>query len=555
MKKITLFLMFAIGFFATSTAATIYVSTSGVDTNDGSIGNPVATIAKAITLSSSGDIIDIAAGTYTEANLNPGVAKSLTFKGAGASLTFVQAAVTAYQTGTALKMVFNLENTYTADVAINLQDLTIQNAYNNGSGGGIRAFNKSANANKLTVNLTNVNMTNNQGTNGGAIVLQGTGSSSVDVVMSNCTFSGNKATVTNAGGGGAIMLNAGGSISLSVNRCYLVGNTTTGTTGGGAICAAANTIYPLNITIKNSTLSSNVASAGNGGAISLICGANAATAINHVLWLENSTFYANQTTGTGKVGGAVCFKTCATGQAVAPAQTVTINHCTIARNTTNAGVGGDGVCFDNSGGYATSLVMNNSIVMDNSGSTSNASQVGISAADVAGNGRLTNGGITNSIFTPIAGATWVTAEATNNKLDALAADLAFVASLSTDVTPVLKFGETSIARNYVTTNLLSPVLSVDQLNNVRVQAPDAGAYEFPTSTVSTSLQYNTIPGIRQNGNVINVIHEGKTEVIDLAGHIVNRTSVLNPQLVLKKGIYIIRLSNYDYDLCSKVFVP
>jgi nitrous oxidase accessory protein NosD len=52
-----------------------------------------ATIAAAISASANGDIIEIAAGTYTESGLT--VNKSLTFRGAGQTSTIIQAAMPA----------------------------------------------------------------------------------------------------------------------------------------------------------------------------------------------------------------------------------------------------------------------------------------------------------------------------------------------------------------------------------------------------------------------------------------------------------------------------
>ena len=65
-----LLLVFGLYFSNASTVLaagnTIYVSTSGSDSNSGSVSTPVRSFVKAQTLVSAGDIILVEAGTYTE---------------------------------------------------------------------------------------------------------------------------------------------------------------------------------------------------------------------------------------------------------------------------------------------------------------------------------------------------------------------------------------------------------------------------------------------------------------------------------------------------------
>ena len=80
-------------FCGTTYAGDWYIATTGDDaTGDGSIGNPYATLLTAYTAASAGDIIHVAAGTYTIApmtgNVNYiGVSKSMTILGDGAGST------------------------------------------------------------------------------------------------------------------------------------------------------------------------------------------------------------------------------------------------------------------------------------------------------------------------------------------------------------------------------------------------------------------------------------------------------------------------------------
>jgi hypothetical protein len=182
--------------------------------------------------------------------------------------------------------------------------------------------------------------------------------------------------------------------------------------------------------------------------------------------------------------------------------------------------------------------MNNSIVLGNSGSTSNVSQVGVNHASLTGNGKITNGGITNSIFGIIASGTWATTTI-NNKLDAVIADLAFAGSLSTDAVPVLKIGSSSIAKNYVTANAIS--LLTDQLGNTRDANPDAGAYEFVDlgTSVSTPKEPEMM-AVRGRTIYFNAT-PAKVEIFNLSGSLVK--VLVRPETVLmpdNAGAYIVK---------------
>ena len=327
--------------------------------------------------------------------------------------------------------------------------MTIQNGYNTSGGGGVRLNNTGTAAPVL--NLVNLKIANNLAISGGGVYV------------------------------------ATGPVTVSVTGCNISSNSS-GTGGfGGGVYLGPTTIYPLNATIKNSTIANNT-TLGSGGGIMVICGTNGATAVTHSLLLENSTVYGNSCTTAAKLGGGIDWRMAGSGQTAIPTQTMTLNYCTIVGNTSNGATGGDGVCIEN-GAYQLNLIMNNSIVMGNSGSTSNQSQVGIAASSQA---RITNGGITNSIFGIISGGTWVTAASTHNKLDATIGNMAFDSQLSSDAIPVLRLSPSSIAKNYVLNNTLT--IATDQLGNARATNPNAGATELVTSipTVFITTLKNTI---------------------------------------------------------------
>ena len=380
----------------------------------------------------------MAAGTFTEKNITLNAVKSLTIKGAGMGLTTIQATALPNSTPAASSAVFNLDGAYnTAGVVITLQDMTIQNGYNTSGGGGVR-LNNTGTATP-TLNLVNLKIVNNKALSGAGVYV------------------------------------ATGPVVLSVTGCNISSNGSGNGGFGGGIYLGPTTAYPLNASIKNSTIADNT-TLGSGGGVMVICGTNGATAVSHTLLLENCTVYGNSCTTAGKLGGGIDWRMAGSGQSAIPSQTMTLNYCTIVGNTSNGGTGGDGVCIEN-GAYQLNLIMNNSIVMGNSGSSTNQSQVGIAASSQA---RLTNGGITNSIFGIISGGTWVTAATTHNKLDATIGNLAFDTQLSSDATPVLKLSPLSIAKNYVQNNSLAN--ATDQLGNARATNPNAGATELVTAT-------------------------------------------------------------------------
>jgi len=418
-------------------------------------GTSYTTIKAAITAAASGDTIKVAAETFTEKNITfPTISsvvtpKSITIKGAGMSKTIVQAFATPFNTAASNSSVFNLDGAYSSAITVTIQDMTIQNGYTSSNGGGIRITKTGTVA--PTLNLTNLKIANNNSVAGGGVYISG-------------------------------------EVNLTINGCNITGNTMTSSTGqGGGIFIIPGTVYPVNATIKNSTISFN-SSVSNGGGIMVLCGTNGATPVAHSLTLENTTIYKNSCTVAAKLGGGIDFRMGGSGQTAIPTHTVTLNHCTVVGNTTNAAAGADGVCFEN-GAYQVTLVMNNSIVMGNSGSTTNISQIGIAAASQL---KLTNGGVNNNIIGIITSGTWATG--TNNTvctpattgsllMSTVLSNLAFPTldnnALSLDPTPVLLIGPTSSAKDYVATNSLS--LTTDQIGNQRDVTPDAGAYEYNAS--------------------------------------------------------------------------
>jgi len=466
-----------------------------------SVPSQYATIQAAVTAATAGDTIDIAAGTYTERII---CNKALTIQGAGMGSTIVQSNATIPTAHASGSTAFSLDAAYNFDATITLKNMTIQNGYNTYSGGGIRLMQTGTGT--VTLNLYGLKICDNR-TNitGGGMVVTG----KVIVNIENCT--------------------------ISSNRC----NANAVSPGGAGIAMSQATTAPFNLTIKNSTISNNTAGNGHGGGI---CVSSTAASSNATVLIQNSTIYGNTTSTSTRTGAGIYVIVGATTPS-----TLTLNHCTVANNTTNAGLGGDGIFVHTSSGSNTTLVLNNSIVMNNSGSTSNASQV---------HGKLTNGGITNSIFTVASGNTWFPSTGIDwhNTLDAVDSDLAFAGSLSNDSNPVLMIGSASIARNYVTEENLASDLTADQIGSARIDYPDAGAYEYASTTGLNISSEN--PFVLVSGKeLLFSDNSGLVEIFNLMGSLV---SIQKPQksiISLKSGgIFMVKMTTMNGVRIQKVIV-
>nr|ABZ07815.1 putative FG-GAP repeat protein [uncultured marine microorganism HF4000_ANIW141I9] len=180
-----------------------YVSTTGSDSNEGSVDQPFAAIQTAIDSSSAGDTVLVAAGTYVE-NINFN-GKSITVIGDSESPTTIDGG------GSGFVVTFpdvSVANTPT------LTGFTIRNGYavsgwGDAGGGGIYC------GENTTPSLTNLIITGNTGPFGAGIWFQYT-----DPTLTNVTLSNNTA---NFSSGAGIFGNKGADLTL-VN-CILWNNT------------------------------------------------------------------------------------------------------------------------------------------------------------------------------------------------------------------------------------------------------------------------------------------------------------------------------------------
>jgi hypothetical protein len=217
--------------FAVTKAGPRYVATTGND--DGnclSAGSPCATIRYALAVAVDGDVIEVAAGTYTEPGLEVG--KDVTIRGASAAATVVQAAA---EPGTAPAHVFYV----TGDAVAAFEDLIIRHGNTGGNGGGLFSDGE--------VTLTRCVVTANRaGWLGGGIAA---GWNGAKVMLRSSTVSGNVA----ANDGGGIFIGYRGEIEIE--HSTIAGNT--GTAGGGLALSWSD--YAA---IRGSVVADNVALSG-----------------------------------------------------------------------------------------------------------------------------------------------------------------------------------------------------------------------------------------------------------------------------------------------------
>ncbi len=310
-RAIFIQLMVLVGLVPASVlASTLTVGSSGAD---------YTSISAAISAANSGDVIVLAAETFTEAGLTVSD-KSLSFKGQGASSTIVQAA-SSYNTAT--DRVFSLSfGSYSTSNIVSFEDMTIRYgkkaAAPGGQGGGIAA---TATVLKiidceLNSNIAATTSGGYYGEGGGAVWL-----SSSDLEASGSTFDGNSHTSSFTGdmeGGGAIAFYCNDNLNyMTITNCTFSDNSAGNK--GGAIMARPPITNAIQIT--NSTFHGN--SAALGGAYmtagsganpqpiyfknTILSGNTASNAGSQVYSTETTNFtFTNsliQSTSAGNLGG------------------------------------------------------------------------------------------------------------------------------------------------------------------------------------------------------------------------------------------------------------
>lgn len=314
-----------------SAASTVYVNTTGSDSNPGTIDQPFLTIVQGVSSVGENGTVNIANGQYSGAgNTNISITKNMTIAGQSQSGTIIN--------GTDTNHIFFIQS----GVNVTIQDLTLANG-NQSWGGAIldngnctvigctftgnNAYNGGAIYNNYgTLTVTGSTFIGNNATNGGAIIID-TGNCTV----TGCTFTGNNATL-----GGAIYNYQG---NLTITGSAFTGNNAT---YGGAVFNDGN------LTVTGSTFSGNKA-VDDGGAIWN----------DGPLTVTGSTFSGNKAVGnpayedggaifndgTSNINGCTFTGNEATyGGAIHDDGTMTINNSTFSGN-----IGGQGGAIHNDG--------------------------------------------------------------------------------------------------------------------------------------------------------------------------------------------------------------
>jgi parallel beta-helix repeat protein len=274
-----------------------FVGTSATFAGTINVPDDQPTIAAAISASVNGDVINIAAGTYHEYNLDPN-GKAITIQGSPNSNTTIDAQGQYHEGGG----VFVIKSGEGDDTV--LKDLVITGG-NTILGGGIRFSNSVS----PTIQGCTI-LGNTSGYLGGGGLYCGSWSSPT---ITGCTISNN----TSAGNyfGGGIYCDARS--SPNIINCTISANSASN--GGGVW------YYNSNATITDCTISGNTASYGGGIGYS---GDSNPT-------ITDCTISGNQ---ANYGGGIYCINT----------SKPTITGCTISGNTANWNAGGGGIYCTNS---------------------------------------------------------------------------------------------------------------------------------------------------------------------------------------------------------------
>lgn len=341
MKKRVLFLLLC---FAISSlkAATYFVSPNGNGTQSGADWDNAKTLADAITMATSGDVIFVLKGTYTAASGQPlinltGAKSGIKLYGgfAGTETSLAQrvfgttAADSTNFVGNGSRVIYNQGTTGAPITNVFYDGFTITGGNMNGVGGGMHNPYASVNVvncifrgNKTTggtgagiyntyntIVVTNCKFYGNTaGGNGGGMII----STNSNATITDCVFDSNKAEssgTTNSYGGGLATYDDDNSTFITITNCTFTRNESTGTasnSGGGGLsnektnpvitgCTFSNNkaanlgagIYNhtnTSATISDCTFTNNITTKNGGGIYNR---GTASVTISNCLFLDN----------------------------------------------------------------------------------------------------------------------------------------------------------------------------------------------------------------------------------------------------------------------------
>ena len=232
-----------------------------------------ASIAAAVAAASPYDILQLAAETFTEKNIN--LTKALVIVGAGAEQTIIQAMATPQSEH---GRIFYIGSGVAETI---IDGVTLRNGYLTGQCCGGAIFAQSP----LQINnsrLTNNRVESNSMFAGGAIFMGST------LTMKNTLVDGNSGHLPSSARvfGGALVLNSSATAIL-INTTFTANSITAGVSGTDTLGGAIALYVTSSLTLINSTVTDN-SSAGNGGGIGQFGAGGSVSLVNSIVSGNNA---------------------------------------------------------------------------------------------------------------------------------------------------------------------------------------------------------------------------------------------------------------------------
>jgi hypothetical protein len=586
-------------FNSIASASDIYLSNSGLDTNDGSLGSPVKTLSKALSIAVTGDVIHVM--NFIDITAEPSKAGARGDIALAGTSTYITGGVT-YNTwnvngtlgiiplskpltiigvdkatcgfdGKNATCIIRQDGTTTANL-ITYQNLTFKNGKSADASGGGGMYIRSAKA-----SFTNCEFTGNAsgGTGnvnpGGAVTIitsivtfnstrfasniakSGCGiyAQSGTITLDGCTIENNDASgVASSVGGGiyASIVSGGAALNMDVKNTVFKSNKVV--SNGGALYYTDAAAFASNLKFTNVAFISNQVSTNYGGG-AYIDNKTASSTLN--LSFINSTFYDNLVGGTS--GGALFINSALTGSFI------NLINSTLTGNkvTGTTGSAGAGIRMLSASLNSTRRIYN-CIIENNVGTTEDMSILN-NYTDFAIQGDSYTAGTsliidksfiarsTNTNFTTQFGTAntvnyaVVTSGSINNSFKAqfgtFDATNNFLPLLATS--PAIGYGLSTYLSS------LTPSITTDQRGYTRPFTGgicDAGAYEF--NGLTTTLDNLVLPfSVYSSGLSIYISGsdiEGKNAKVYSINGMLRKSVILSSnsvELPLDKGFYIVKI--------------
>lgn len=276
----TVFTLLLCGFFSMTYAGTIYLSSTGVDTNDGTTpATAVKTFSKAHDLASSGDTVMVSGMIDFAAEVV--LAKDLIIMGTSNTMDGFDGknSVQLIKTGgfnlsmSNLKLTGGLSAGNGGAMVITGGTVTITKVIFEGNAAAVRGGAISIEpATALTLNFNQCVIKNNSSTaEAAAYYYTDSAGTANSVTFTNCAIISNNATTTGAGG---YVNNTSGTLQLSYINCTIAKNNSGGNSSAGLFLG--NALAGSNVVLTNCTMTENTCqTAATSGA-----GIRVATAVN-----------------------------------------------------------------------------------------------------------------------------------------------------------------------------------------------------------------------------------------------------------------------------------